>query len=324
MTMAYEESSDRPHSPLDHPLWQESDCYWFWDAARGIGGFHRVGQHPNTKVGQVMLFVFEEGGQRYRHVAEHAVGADARSGDGQRVHTSTVHALGGGAMRFGWADAECAADLRFEDPFYLPRDWSMAGHGAAARAQMNAGGHLECSGRLRGTLRIGTRELTVDALAHRDRSWGPRDVSRVAQHRMCTGTVGRAFSFAAFTLAFKPAGRHAAGFVVRDGVHEDVTGVRVLATLDNDGLTAVGGETQLTLASGERIVVPCTARQSFLHVTHGYVATDAISTFRHGDEAGFCDLEIANNPHHGTHVPGSAEVNAVCVTDGLSPFVGGG
>ncbi|HKY91870.1 MAG TPA: hypothetical protein VJM11_12555 [Nevskiaceae bacterium] len=322
--MTYDESWDRPHAPLDHPLWQESDCYWFRDAERGIGGFHRIGQHPNTGVGQVMLFVFEEGGQRYRHVAEHALGAGARTSSGQRVHTSGVEALGGGAMRFSWADGDCAGDLRFEDPFYLPRDWSVGGHGAAARAQMNAGGHLECAGRLRGTVRLGARELTVDALAHRDRSWGPRDVTRVAQHRMCTGTVGRAFSFAAFTLAFKPAGRHAAGFVVREGIEEDVTGVRVLATLDNDGLTAVGGETQLTLASGERLVVPCAARQSFLHVTSGYVATDAISIFTYGGQPGFCDLEIANNPHHGSHVPGPAEVNGVCITDGLSSCVDGG
>lgn len=318
--MSYDESQDCPHAPLDHALWQESDCYWFWDAGRGIGGFHRVGQTPAAGKGQVMLFVFEDGGQRFRHVGEHALGRDARSPKGQRVDTSTVEALGAGAMRFGWSGADCAGDLRFEDPFYLPRDWSKGGHGAAARAQMNAGGHLECSGRLRGTIRLGTRELTLDALAHRDRSWGPRDVTRVAQHRMCTGTVGKAFSFAAFTLAFRPAGRHAAGFVVRDGVEEDVTGVRVIATLDNDGLTALGGETRLTLASGECVVVPCVAQQSFLHVTQGYVATDAISTFDHRGEAGFCDLEIANNPHHGSHVPGQGELDAICATDGLSPF----
>jgi len=109
--------------------------------------------------------------------------------------------------------------------------------------------------------------------------------------------------------------------VVREGVEEDVSNVRILATLDNDGVTAISGEAQLTLRSGERIVVPCVVQQSFLHATNGYVVADAISTFSLGGNSGFCDLEIANNPHHGIYFPDASEVDKVCAAEGLSPYV---
>ena len=72
--MTYDESWDRPHRPGANPLWQESDCYWFYDAAKGVGGFHRIGQTPAKGIGQVMLFVFDEGGEGFvRPIASRAV-----------------------------------------------------------------------------------------------------------------------------------------------------------------------------------------------------------------------------------------------------------
>jgi hypothetical protein len=316
--MSYDETHDRPHTPLPHPLWQESDCYWFWDAAQGVGGFQRIGQHPNTGSGHVMLFVFEEGGERYMHYGMHPVGPAHRDDSGQRVASSSAQALGNARMRYRWNEADCEGDLVFEDAFYAPRDWSRAGHGTAVREKMNAGGHLECSGRIRGRLRIGARALSVDALAHRDRSWGPRDTTVVVQHRMFSGTLGPELSFACFSLALRNGARHQAGFVVRNGAEDDIRDARLIATLDDDGLSVLGGEARLTLVSGETLSVPCRARQGFLSVTDGYVSTDSIASLTYAGRTGFCDLEVANNPLRGTHVPALGEARLLCVQPGLS------
>lgn len=316
--MDYDDSWDRPHTPLPHPLWQESDCYWFWDARLRVGGFHRIGQTPASAGGHVMLFMFAEGGERYVHYGTPGITEADRDTDGQCAGSSRVDALGDGCMRYRWDEPDSEGDLTFADAFYTPRDWSRSGHGAVAREKMNAGGHLECSGRIRGRIRIGAREYAIDALAHRDRSWGPRDGSVVAQHRMFSGTVGPALSVACFSLALRNGHRHAAGFVVRGGVEDDIAKVRILATLDTDGLTALGGEAQLTLASGETLAIPCRVRQGFLSVTQGYVSTDSIAEMHVGPHAGFCDLEIANNPLRGTHVPQAQEADLIGVQQGLS------
>jgi hypothetical protein len=316
--MSYDESLDCPHAPLAHPLWQESDCYWFWDARQRVGGFHRIGQTPASARGHVMLFVFAEGGERYMRYDTPPITPADRDARGQRVGNSHAAALGNARMAYGWNEADCDGALVFDEAFYAPRDWSRSGHGVGARERMNAGGHVECSGRIRGKLRIGQQHYAIDALAHRDRSWGPRDGSVVAQHRMFSGSVGPALSVACFSLALRNGQRHAAGFIVRDGVEEDIAQIRIIASLDTDGLTALGGEARLILASGETLALPCRARQGFLSVTQGYVSTDSIASLRHAGHDGFCDLEIANNPLRGTHVPTPEEAGQICLAQGLS------
>ena len=62
--MAYDDSWDRPHVASRDDQWQESDCYWFFDRAKGVGGFHRIGFYPNRAQGKSMLFVWA-GDRRY-------------------------------------------------------------------------------------------------------------------------------------------------------------------------------------------------------------------------------------------------------------------
>lgn len=318
--LAYADEWDRPHRAPDHPQWQESDCYWFWDTRTQVGGFHRIGQRPAAGEGHVMLYVFEVGALRYRRVE--AFGSDEleRTENGQRVVGSTVQAVGGGVMHFGWSETETEASLRFEECFYPPRDWSRSGHGAKVGDLLNAAGHLECSGRMRGRLRIGKREHEIDALAHRDRSWGVRDVSKVAQHRMCSGTVGSELSWATFGLHLKGAGFHVSGFVVRDGIEMDVRSLRIPTTLADDGVTVLGGVARLELEDGSRLAIPCRALQGFVAVTGGgYLSTDTLCAVENDGHEGFCDLEVANNPTWGSHVPEASEIELACFETGLSP-----
>ena len=56
---------EAPHRAGPEDGWQESDCYWFYDQAAGVGGYHRIGMRPNRGTAQVMLMVFALGGERF-------------------------------------------------------------------------------------------------------------------------------------------------------------------------------------------------------------------------------------------------------------------
>jgi len=320
---AYEESWDRPHRAGPEDGWQESDCYWFWDREAGVGGYHRVGMRPNAGTAQVMLMVFALGGERYTlndsFTRDRRITAANRTPEGQRVDGHHAGSLGGGRMRYGWEEDQTTGDLEFLESFYEPRNWP--GHTSRTMASVNAGGHLECSGRIRGTVVINGRSYAVDALAHRDRSWGFRDHSIIEFHRyrLSTGTVGPAFSFATHAITLKGRGTSTGGFVAREGVTEDVVDARVLTLLDADGFTSMGAQTVLTLASGERLRIPARVVQGYVNpLGEGTFATCSIAELEEGGHAGFQNLEVSPNPGRGTYVPGPEDGSLHSVVSGLS------
>jgi hypothetical protein len=327
--MGYDVSWDKPHKPSNETLWQESDCYLFYDQQQGVGGFHRIGQRPNTGMGQLTVFAFKEGGERFVLSAgeevQVALTPEARQGNKQVVGTHTAEALGEGRMRFTWDEDDCSANLEFYESFHVPRNWSKTGHSDDFMSNINSDGHLECSGKLRGTVRIGSEAYEIDALCHRDRSWGFRDNSRASMHRyrMFSGTVGPELSFASFLLDLKDGPKMVAGFVVRDGVDLDVRDLRVMTTFDSDGITPLAAVGVLTLEKGEEIRIETRSVQGFLTPVPeaGAASQDHISTFTYKGKIGFLDLELCNNPGRGTYIPVQADVTYTAVDQGLSKSV---
>lgn len=325
--MSYDTSWDKPHEPGKDIHWQESDCYWFYDAVCGVGGFHRIGQRPNQKTGQIILFVFKVGGQRFliSHGAgaEVELGADARQESKQVVGSHSVEALGDGRMRYIWSENGCGGDLEFYDSFYTPRNWSKTGHSDDFMSNINSDGHLECSGRLRGKISIGDDLFEIDGLCHRDRSWGFRDNSRASLHRyrMFSGTVGPELSFATFLLDLKDGTRMVAGFVDRNGTDQDVRDLRVLTTFDADGLTILNATGILTLDNGDEIRIESTSLQGFVSpVPEANAAVlDQISTFEWEGRTGFLDIEYCNNPGRGTYIPRQSDLTFSAFDEGLTP-----
>ncbi|MGE6696672.1 DUF7064 domain-containing protein [Hyphomonas sp. NPDC076900] len=327
--MKYDLSWDKPHTPSGDVLWQESDCYWFYDRAQRIGGFHRIGQKPATGKGQVTLFIFREEGQRFVLSAgprtEVALGQDSRQDAKQVVGGHTAEALGDGRMRFTWQESESDADLEFYEPFHEPRNWSKTGHSDEFMSNINSDGHLECSGRIRGRIRIGSETYTIDGLCHRDRSWGLRDNSRASLHRyrMFSGTVGPELSFASFFLDLKGGPSMVAGFVARNGVDHDVRDLRVIMRMDRDGLTPLGSTGILTLETGEEIRIESNSVQGFLTPVPEAqsVSQDHISTFLYNGKVGFLDLEFCINPGRGAYIPDQADLTFGVIEQGLSQCV---
>lgn len=327
--MVYDVSWDKPHTPSGEAFWQESDCYWFYDQKQGVGGFHRIGQRPNAGRGQVTVFAFKEGGERYvlsaGEAAQVDLTADARQESKQVVGTHTAEALGDGKMRFAWTEDGCRADLEFYETFHTPRNWSKTGHSDDFMSNINSDGHLECSGKLRGSINIGGETYEIDALCHRDRSWGFRDNSRASMHRyrMFSGTVGRELSFASFLLDLKDGPKMVAGFVARDGVDFDVRDLRVMTTFDSDGITPLAAVGVLALENGEEIRIESKSIQGFLTPVPeaGAASQDHISTFTYNGKTGFLDLELCTNPGRGSYVPTQSDVTFTAVDQGLSKSV---
>ncbi|WP_146049677.1 hypothetical protein [Novosphingobium sp. HII-3] len=326
METVFSDHWDCPHQSTSDPSWQESDCYWFYDHKVGVGGFHRIGQKPNKGTGQLMLFVFKVDGERFLlnapERAEVALGPDARQSRKQVVAGHSAEALGGGRMRYKWSEPESSAEIEFYESFYTPRNWPSSANTAHFEDSVNSDGHLECGGKIRGTVRIGKNEYNIDALAHRDRSWGKRSDTAPMMHRyrMYTGTCGTDLSFASFFLDFNETTPVTMGFVDRNGMQEPIENLRVAVTFDYDGLTPLGSVGVMTLKSGEKITIESKVVQG--HLTPipaiGSFSQDNISTFEYNGKTGFVNLELSTNPGRGSYIPKQTDVSFLVVDDGLS------
>ena len=321
----YEPSWDRPHAPGPEIEWQESDCYWFYDQVQGVGGYHRIGQKVNKNSGQIMLLAFKEGGQRYAMFdnsphEDYRCEPGCRWDTGQRVRQHTAEALSDGSMRYTWEEPGTSAQLEFYESFHEPSNWPKGGAGVA-ESVLNPDGHLEVGGRLRGTVRIGNESYEIDALAHRDRSWGNRESGRKIdwrRYRMVSGTVGPELSFASFALDRD--GQHiTTGLVFRNGVGNAVRNLRCITTFDADGYTAMGALALLTLDTGEVIRLHLEAVQGFMSKAMGdSFLTDTICRVTWEGRTGFCDLEMSPNPLRGTYIPTAADGSLLRIGETLS------
>lgn len=319
MLTSYSADWDRPHKPGPSDDWQESDCYWFYDAKVGVGGYHRIGQFPNRGTGQVLAFAFHIGGKRFRQMAEFTGNTLARTATGQQVGSHRVEPGATGEMHYAWREEGCEAQLRFFDPFYTPRSWTEKEHddaGAAAVASsMNTDGHLEVAGRIAGTVTIDGETYQIDALAHRDRSWGNRDYGIAHQHRMATGTIGPELSWATYIMHLDNGLVAKAGFVARHGKTCDISDIRLLTELDWDGLTVSGMRTAFVLKDGSKVTLSGPAVEATAFETGGWLlSSHAFIALQNG---GFSILDVTNRPSKGRYIPGPTEATQICMVDGV-------
>jgi hypothetical protein len=221
-------------------------------------------------------------------------------------------------MRFSWQEPDCSAELEFYETFHEPTNWPDAG---SAEEVLNPGGHLEVSGRLRGSVRIGETTHAINALAHRDRSWGNRESATKLdwrRYRMVSGTVGPELSFHSFTLD-RDEVRIVTGSVIRHGVQEAIKDLRCLTTYDADGYTVMGGYVIMRLEGGDQIRLKLTAVQGFMSKAMGQsFLTDTICRVEWDDKIGFCDLELSPNPLRGSYIPTDNDGSLLCIGKSLT------
>jgi len=332
--MPYDVSWDCPHTPGPEEHWQESDCLWYYDDDTGVGGFYRVGQRPNMKTSQISFFAFARDGERFVHTGEahnpklhggaYPMGPEDRWETGHRANGFEAGSLGDGRQYFKWDKPETAANLIFSDDFYTPHNWPSKSDDWMDN--LNPDGHLEVGGMLRGEIRIGKKTYNINAMAHRDRSWGARNNAKTQMHRyrMFSGTCGPKLSFATFHMDIEGAGLMVSGLVVRDGKVHEVADQRVFMTVDRDNISTTGSTVFLTLKNGEVLRFTCKTVQGFLtpvpEAATPWIA-DNISIVECEGLKGFCDMEIGVNPGRGSYKPTQDDVTLLAVDEGLSKFI---
>lgn len=168
-----------------------------------------------------------------------------------------------------------------------------------------AHGHVETSCRITGTIEVGGTSIRLDgALGHRDRSWGPRDLTSCVNHRWFAGTCGPGLCFSLDNLVLADGLALSFGYVVRDGEADPVTEVEILPALRPDCLTPAAVEATVRTASGAELVVRSTAKhQTFLDVRDLIVATDTLFEVEVDGLRGIADLNLTVNPSQGRTAP---------------------
>jgi len=292
----HDPNDDCPHRPGDDPSFQESSLFVWYDLAAGIGGFWRLGQEPVIGELNSCFGVFTSDGLRFR---SNVTGVPMDSGDRGETHMGW-----GGALRVNLDTLSIHADfpdlqasLRFQD--FFPRyDWF-----ALLRRPAAPSSHFEVAGRMTGRIAIAGREIEINALGYRDRSWGPRSWGGMRGTRWWPSVFGPDLCFFLTASLHEPNHYGAYGYLIRDGVPQSLTDVDIGAMLDSDAISPRSGVGRFTMAGGE----VCTLHHEradgvVLHV-RGYTAVESIGTVRWRDRLGMSNLEVCTNPAGGISPP---------------------
>jgi hypothetical protein len=195
---------------------------------------------------------------------------------------------------------DCEAQLQFTD--FFPRyDYIKMVSGDAMPE--GTAHHIEVAGRMTGKVRIGERELTIDALGYRDRSWGPRDWGFLRGTRWWPCVFGPDLSVHSLVALTNNGKLMKVGYVFRDGVPTPIKDVEILVSLEQDALSPRGGIARIILATGEKLEVSCDVTDGIVLHVRGYTAVEAIGTARLGDRIGMSNLEVSTNAAGGSKAP---------------------
>jgi hypothetical protein len=168
-----------------------------------------------------------------------------------------------------------------------------------------AHGHVETSCRVTGVVRVGEHEVRLDqALGHRDRSWGPRDLTTCVNHRWLAGSCGPQLCFSLDNLVLANGMALSLGYVVRDGEVDLIRDLEVVVGVASDCLTPRFVEATASCESGRELVVRTTRKhQTFVDHRGWFVATDTLFEVEAEGHPGVADLNLTVNPQQGRQAP---------------------
>ncbi|MCX2931937.1 hypothetical protein ORI20_16765 [Mycobacterium sp. CVI_P3] len=311
MARNYHPDDDLVHNADGDPAFQDSHWLMWYDTDHGIGGFHRLGVNPARESAAFMCGVVTRAGDRFRAL-DWSVPWAASTGRGYVVSDAQRLILDDGLWQLKVRDRECDADL-------IWHGWGpMLFYGAQATTST---AHYEGAGTVTGTVRLGSDRYEVNALAFRDRSWGPRDYLAVLAHRWFAGTFGADLSFSAMTILLPDGHLHRDGIVIRDGRVHCARDVDIVIRQEADGFSNRGGTLRLGFADAEDFVVEAAAIDGIafgLPGGLGYTVETMCVANAEGRQ-GFCNVEATNNIHRAIASDSSVPLSiGAAVDDGLT------
>jgi hypothetical protein len=296
-----DEGTHEPSSTDEH--WQESVFVHWYDLAAGLGGVHRIGHEPHRVGGKAALqcALFRSDGLRYRRSDDEVMLEPAGSKRGFRAGGSSLH-VDGEVPRLEVHEAGLDVDLQLHD-FYPITSFFPSG---GSLVEEFASHHYESSGRAVGTATVEGKTVEVDALYHRDHSWGIRKTETLLSHRWVSGTFGPALSFGSTVWHAADGSFVKVGYVVRDGEITIAEDVDIVTWMEADGYTHRGGIVTWTLPGGEELRLECQLIDAVVAELHSAKYIDALCRVDYQGRSAVCDFEISNNARNGSATPSLA------------------
>jgi hypothetical protein len=290
---------DCPHTPNEDPTFQESSLFVWHDLKAGVGGFWRLGQEPNVSALNSCFGIFADDGLRFRSNKTGAPMSPADRGETHmgvgrelRVELDTL------SVKADFPD--CEAALQFED--FNPRYDYMALIGVEM-PEGHTGHHFEVSGRMTGRVRLGDREVEIDALGYRDRSWGGRHWDVMRGTRWWPIVFGPDLCVHTMVSVMKNGDLASWAHIIRNGEVSVTSDVSVLATIEGDAISPRSALARMTFPNGETIELVHEPSDGIVLHVRGYTAIESIGRVRWGDRVGMSNFEISTNPAGGSQPP---------------------
>jgi hypothetical protein len=295
----FDAAHDCPHTPSEDPTFQESSLFVWHDLKAGVGGFWRLGQEPVVRALNSCFGMFTADGLRFR---TNVTGIPMAPGDRGETHMGHGDALRVDLDRLAITASfpDCEAALRFED-FHPRYDYIALVNGPPMPDGTSH--HFECAGRMTGRVRIGDRQIEIDALGYRDRSWGPRAWGLLRSTRWWPCIFGPDLSAHVLAVVTEQGRYMTLGYVLRDGTPYAMTRSEIVATIDADALSPRSGHARFTLENGETHEMHHEPSDGIVLHVRGYTAVESIGTVRWGERIGMSNLEVCTNPTGGTKPP---------------------
>lgn len=238
-----------PHPPGPEPLWQESVVLTWQDIDHGVGGFFRIGHHPNRGLGVCTFGVVARDGPWFARSRLHIpVSPEDRFADGFSIDGFLTARFADGFSRWTARDEDCEVDLHVTDRHPLYDAWALAGLKGAFRDKF-ASQHTEVAGTVTGTVRIGDRFWTINGYGFRDHSWGVRNhddpATALTNLVWFVGSFGDDLVVSACEAITRSGGRFSTGFVICDGRIERPTIRDLSVEVNLDGISTRGARCQI-------------------------------------------------------------------------------
>ena len=175
--------TDVVHEFGNHPDWNESFYFNFYDKKQDICGFMRIGLKPNRDEKSMFFFIMMPDGallsvrdaERFKDVEFNVKGLRYRKIEPERRWSIDYHGGMARDSKDGGGSAKVSMMLEFEGlhPLFNYRE-CVTGE-KVEMSKTAASEHTEQYGRVRGRLVIDESQILIDALGERDHSWGVRD-----------------------------------------------------------------------------------------------------------------------------------------------------
>ena len=235
------------HASGEDPAFNESMYFNFYDPARELGGFVRIGNRPNAGHAEMTACLYLPDGSVGFMFGRPAIESnDGFEAAGLRFEVSEpfefLRVIYDGplailadplAMRdprsaFASApQADCSLELDYRGLATAFGGEPEPGEEGGTPLAGFARAHYEQHVGARGRVSVGEREWTVDAFGLRDHSWGPRSWQAPLWYRWLTCNAGERDGFMVSVIATRDGDVWRSGMLLADGEYEPIVDARI-------------------------------------------------------------------------------------------------